>query len=283
MPAILPLDVDENILHYLTDRDLYRNSDEYRKTLQACTLVCRSWYPICNQRLFKELRIRSPQGLSMLKLAISKPLSFKSISTFTLVEHLDAHHSPGQSQFIHLVPFTLAKNLPNLRTLQIGMEGDTPNTKQRPYPFDRRALRCLDQFRNLEHLSLYNYYFQSFPSLRRFIGAFPKLSRIFLRQVSWDPKTQRSFPVWSTNLSLCNVVMTNCQSNLLAAWFWAPRRLQLSNVGGSIPSSPGPNSPPNLAHDEADLISKLLGHLYKLVDELTYSLRYSNSKEPGCE
>lgn len=118
-------------------------------------------------------------------------------------------------------------------------------------------LMQLGHLRNVRILELTGYMFPSFLAVRRFVGALPGLSVVFLTDVSWGDEQPRPTSLMQcTNWSVRTIKMWGCHSPFLGLWFWiAPPN---KSAKRSRHKAAHPDSHPALDSKDAQIISDVL-------------------------
>lgn len=225
MTPSLPIEVEEQIIDYLGSE-----VGPDHKTLASCALTCKAWVPRSRIYLFQRVSILDVErlyGLSSLPFSPSHPIPDSVQQLWSLESH-----SEQQPSFGHLVPHFLATRLPNVQHLQLGqrpyagvMSSTTPSPElsktEKPFPYHATLLPHLARFRNVTRLNLDHYHFDTYSDVRRFIGAFPALTRVTLQKITWGrPTTIPARLYRSTAWNLTYIFLFGCQDDTLGLWLW---------------------------------------------------------------
>ncbi|GBE86779.1 RuvB-like helicase 1 [Sparassis crispa] len=194
MPSTFPIEIFEQVIDEVADNgvllcrhdDLFswreRQSDviawgESRRDMMACAVTCTAWYPRSLLNLMSLVVLRNTRQLAgFAKLIRTKP------SLDKLVQSILLRPSPARSGGTHVAefPLLLARKLRKLRLLEV------THTDWRTTLTHNSFFMCLSEFISVTSVRLVRVHFRSLHDLGRFICAFPLLSSLSCRDVTWD-------------------------------------------------------------------------------------------------
>ncbi|KAI0676583.1 hypothetical protein C8Q78DRAFT_987201 [Trametes maxima] len=180
MPTLLPPEVIDEIIHSIEDR----------QTLCSCALTCRQWLPASRYNLFY-------------RISISRRSNFDAF-----VSVRNAHHIVPALRNIHSLQLWEDKERPWLHLFLLIFSTRLPHADFLTFGdfiWDEFPLRANfhtlgTQFCSVTTLKLSDGNFYSFMELRRIVGAFKLLSRLFLDNVAWRvaPPISRCEPLYDS-------------------------------------------------------------------------------------
>ncbi|KAI0785977.1 hypothetical protein C8Q75DRAFT_773668 [Abortiporus biennis] len=190
----LPTEVCEQVMDKIAE-DLLQTNIYFRDVnfsqLTSCALVCRAWLPRSRYHMYRFIRIKSPEDLSMFR-AITQQSSCASLRFLGIYPsefpHPSGKHnetSPLNSSWISSIPIQISSAIRQLEVLSIS-NVDMRNT----HPKFNAALSVA---RTTEIIELCQLTFASFTGLIRTVSSFQKLRTLVLVGICISPLTTTGY------------------------------------------------------------------------------------------
>ena len=168
---VFPVEVAEGIIDHLSD------PGEGTRALQACTLVCRAWYPRARYHLLRVVHIKTRAHLDSIDdFLTARPYLCPIVRTI-LVEPVAGEGEANPWLLLGTVPLALFPRLPNLRTWAVS------NFQRWVYDgpvlaFHRSTLTSLHAGASVERLRVGFLHFVSCSAFKQFVVSLRRLRHL---------------------------------------------------------------------------------------------------------